>query len=135
MDRLYRDPSERTPLLDFDFPNQHLRLAGESYPEDTAAFFGPIIKALDSYLFRPDTAAVVFDLQMVYFNSSSAKALMNMFQLLEAAAERGVAVEINWYYYADDDTMLEFGEDFAEDFRHARFHLHECTPVADSTHE
>ena len=63
------------------------------------------------------------DVAMVYFNSSSAKALMNLFQLLEKAAEAGRAVSVRWFFDPDDDMMEELGEDFAEDFVHASFSL------------
>jgi hypothetical protein len=49
---------------------------------------------------------------------------MNMFQMLEKAAARNAAVVINWRYHVDDDIMQEFGEDFRQDFEHARFVLY-----------
>ena len=127
MDRLQFPQTERSPLVDFDFEQHRLRLEGESYPEDAAAFFGPLIAALERYLdglrLDPPASSVVLDLRLAYFNSSSAKAFMNIFQRLEAAARDGVAVLVNWHYQADDDTMMEFGEDFREDFQAAHFEL------------
>ncbi|NKN34047.1 DUF1987 domain-containing protein [Marichromatium bheemlicum] len=126
LETLYRAPTERSPLLEFDFTNRRLRIEGESYPEDAAAFYGPVIQALETFLAAavaaPD-ATVRFELRMSYFNSSSAKALMNIFQRLEAAAATGVGVHIRWHYHVEDDTMQEFGEDFSEDFAHAVFEL------------
>lgn len=127
MDRLQIPPTERSPLVDFDFDQHRLRLEGESYPEDAAAFFGPLIAALDRYLKRlraePPASALVVDLRLAYFNSSSAKAFMNIFQRLEAAARDGVEVQVNWHHQTDDETMMEFGEDFREDFQAAHFEL------------
>jgi len=127
MERLHRAATERSPQLDFDFPNRRLRIEGESYPEDAAAFYGPVLKALETFLWSsdplPPDSALVLDLHLSYFNSSSAKALMNIFQMLELAASRGLSTRINWHYHPDDDAMLEFGEDFREDFRFADFHL------------
>lgn len=115
--------TERTPQVDFDFPDHRLRMSGESYPEDAAAFFGPLLQALREYLNQEHEAPLTFTLEMLYFNSSSAKALMNMFQMLEDTAARGREITIYWRYHRDDDTMEEFGEDFAEDFVHGRFEL------------
>jgi len=127
MDRLQRPQTERSPLVDFDFDRHRLRLEGESYPEDAAAFFGPLLVALDHYLVHlraePPASPLVVDLRLTYFNSSSAKAFMNLFQRLEAAARDGVEVQVNWHYQSDDETMMEFGEDFREDFQAARFEL------------
>ena len=46
MDTLYLQQTERSPLLEFDFASRRLRIEGESYPEDAAAFFGPVLKSL-----------------------------------------------------------------------------------------
>ncbi len=127
MDSLYFPQTERSPLLELDFAKRRMRIEGESYPENAAAFFGPVLKSLAHYLASPaqdgSSSQFLVDLRMAYFNSSSAKALMNIFQLLESAARRGVRIQINWYYHPDDETMMEFGEDFGEDFERARFSL------------
>ena len=114
------EAGERSPRVLFDAAKGTLHISGESYPEDAAAFFGPILRALEEQLDQPGQRLLV-DLELVYFNSSSAKALMNIFQMLEEAAAKGRPVTINWHYHPDDDTMEEFGEDFAEDFKHASF--------------
>lgn len=124
MDRIFIAETERSPEVDFDFPNHSLSMAGESYPEDAAAFFGPLIESLKKFLDQPGPESLTFDLRMSYFNSSSAKALMNMFQLLESAAEKGSRIVIRWHYHEDDDTMEEFGEDFSEDFSSVDFQMH-----------
>jgi hypothetical protein len=123
MDRISIAGTERTPAVDFDFPNGLLTLGGESYPEDAAAFFGPLHEALATFVGANGRDALTFDLTLSYFNSSSAKALMNLFMLLEDAAASGPGVTIRWHYASGDETMQEAGEDFASDFEHARFEL------------
>lgn len=129
MDKILIEATERTPHVEFDFSARHLSMKGESYPEDAAAFFGPILHAAREFVGTGGTQPVTLDLQMSYFNSSSAKALMNLFLTLEKAAQQGMPVTINWWYHEDDDTILESGEDFAEDFDKAVFKL--C-PIAGS---
>jgi len=116
MEKILRQAGERSPFVDFDFPNHRLLMEGESYPEDAAAFFGPLLEALAAYLNQSVDDELVFDLRLTYFNSSSAKALMNIFQMLEGAADAGRPVVVNWHFHPDDDTMEEFGEDFSQDF-------------------
>ncbi|MBS4096704.1 MAG: DUF1987 domain-containing protein [Sulfuricella sp.] len=123
MEKIIVQAGDRTPYVEFDFPNGHFLMKGESYPEDAAAFFGPLLQSLRKFIDTLDGNALVMDMEMVYFNSSSAKALMNIFRLLEDAAQGGASVTINWRYHEDDDTMLESGEDFAEDFKKAAFNL------------
>jgi len=123
MDNLSIPASERSPQVDFDFTAGFLSLKGESYPEDASKVFGPIFGALDSFLPTAGGRQVRFDVELVYFNSSSAKALMNMFLKLDEAASKGVAITVNWRFAPDDETMKEFGEDFSEDLEHVAFNL------------
>jgi hypothetical protein len=113
----------RTPSIEFDFGARRLAISGEAYPEDAARFFGPLLQAMKDYLAYPPEGDIVFDLALRYFNSSSAKALMNLFDLLESAAATGWSVQINWHYAEADEAMLEFGEDFSQDFTACRFRL------------
>ncbi|WP_409523657.1 DUF1987 domain-containing protein [Nitrincola sp. MINF-07-Sa-05] len=117
------EATERSPRVEFDFSSGSFLMAGESFPEDAAAFFGPLLESMQIWLADAHDTRVQFDLHMIYFNSSSAKALMNLFQLLEDAARNGRPVTIHWHYESEDETMEEFGEDFSEDFEYASFVL------------
>jgi len=121
--RIAREATERSPHVDFDLDRRRLLLEGESYPEDAAAFFGPLVASLRRLVAELDGEAMTMELHLVYFNSSTAKALMNMFLLLEEAARQGNEVVIKWHYHSDDEAMEEFGQEFAEDFEHVAFQL------------
>lgn len=125
MTAISQPATERSPEVRFDPAAGRLTLKGESYPEDAAGFFGPLFEALKTHLADSGDSApqINVHIELTYFNSSSAKALMNLFQLLEEAAGNGRPVHIAWRYHAEDDTMAEFGEDFSEDFQHAAFTL------------
>jgi hypothetical protein len=115
--------TERSPEIEFDFAGRRLRLSGESYPEDASAVFGPVFAALDRFLAEAGEREIQAEFDLIYFNSSSAKALMNMFLRLDGAAAAGTPVSVRWLHAAEDDTMREFGEDFAEDLEHVVFTL------------
>ena len=123
MDSLHIAALERSPSVDFDFDAGRLRIAGESYPEDASLVFGPIFQALEQYLAETRDREICFDIELIYFNSSSAKALMNMFRRLNQAARDGHKIQVNWHFDAEDETMREFGEDFSEDMDHLTFNL------------
>jgi len=122
-ERLLIPGTERSPEVLFDFENRLLRFSGESYPEDASAVFGPVFAALDRFLTEAQGEPVRVEFHLIYFNSSSAKALMNLFQRLDRAAADGTAVTVDWSFAAEDDTMKEFGEDFSEDLEHVVFRL------------
>ena len=123
MQNLSIPASARTPAIDFDFGNNHLKLSGESYPEDVTEFYNPIFSALDAYLATLGPGRCRFDFELIYINSSSAKAVMMLMDKLDAAAAKGAAVDVHWFYDEEDDTMQELGEEFGEDLENAKFHL------------
>ena len=125
MERLHIQARERTPEVDFRFEEQRFSLRGESYPEDAPGFFGPLLRALGEHCSSVHEGEVVFEIALTYFNTSSAKFLMNLFQALEDHGKAGAKVRIVWHHHADDEMMSEFGRDFSEDLRHVRFELHE----------
>jgi hypothetical protein len=115
--------TDRTPAVSFDFDHHRLKISGESYPEDVSTFYHPIFEALDAYLADLGEGSCRFDFELIYFNSSSAKAIMMLMEKLDEAAQNGASVEVFWYYDEEDDTMQELGEEFGEDLEHADFLL------------
>ncbi|EPY01647.1 DUF1987 domain-containing protein [Magnetospirillum fulvum] len=121
--------TERSPEIEFDFERGFLRFRGESYPEDASAVFGPVFVALDRFLAEAGGREIQAEFDLAYFNSSSAKALMNIFLRLDSAAAAGTPVSVRWLHAPDDDTMREFGEDFGEDLDHVVFTLVAADPA------
>ncbi|MEO5350027.1 MAG: DUF1987 domain-containing protein [Magnetococcus sp. YQC-3] len=115
--------ADRTPTILFDFGRNHFSLAGESYPEDVSAFYGGLLSQLTKHLDSLQGADICFEFQFIYFNSSTAKVVMRLFETLEQAAQNGNRVVVNWYHEEDDDNMREMGEEFAEDLQAAQFNL------------
>ncbi len=123
MDKLHIPATERSPEVDFDFAAGILSIKGESYPEDASRVFGPIFAALEPFLAGAAGREIRVDIELIYFNSSSAKALMNLFRMFDRAAGSGVHLVLNWRFAPDDETLREFGEDFSEDLEHMAFNL------------
>lgn len=123
MDKFELPATARTPAVSFDFSSHRLKLSGESYPEDVTAFYNPIFDALDGYLGDLSAGHCRFDFELIYFNSSSAKAIMMIMEKLDGAATAGRQVEVHWLYDPEDETMHELGEEFGEDLENATFHL------------
>ena len=123
MNNIKIDGTDRSPEIDFDFANNRFSIRGESYPEDVTAFYGEIIESLETHLSAMGDGEVEFNFELIYFNSSTAKVLMGLFDTLEETAEGDVAVSVNWHYDAEDDTMEDLGEEFAEDLEAATFNM------------
>ncbi|MBF0340509.1 MAG: DUF1987 domain-containing protein [Magnetococcales bacterium] len=121
MENIKLEPTKRTPGIDFDFAAGKFAIHGESYPEDVNKFFGPLIGQLKEYLAASEGATIDFRFDLIYFNSTTAKILMGLFESLDEAAGAGNTVTIAWGFAADDSNMEELGEEFSEDLEHAKF--------------
>ena len=82
-----------------------------------------MFKALDDYLGELRDGPFALDFELIYFNSSSAKAIMSLLEKLDELAARNGTVTINWYYDEEDDTMRELGAEFGEDLKRAEFNV------------
>ena len=122
MENLEIESTERTPRIFFDYDNHHFEISGEAYPENSDEFFRPVMDALQEYIASGASDKISFLFKLIYFNSSSARVLMKLFELLDEAAENR-SIEVEWHYHEEDDTMEEFGEEFAEDMENASFQL------------
>jgi len=122
MNNLTIEATKRTPAVNFDFQNHSLSFSGESYPEDSSQFYGEIISALSDYLDEINDQAVQVTFDLIYFNSSSAKAMMRIFDMFDVAAEKNNII-VSWLYEEDDDNLAELGEEFGEDLKNATFKL------------
>lgn len=129
MDPLYIAPTPSSPEVDFQFDQHTLRLRGESYPENAAAFYGDIIGRLRQYLALQSGQRIEVHIALAYFNSSSTKMLFTLFDALDQAAQAGNRVELHWYYDAEDETIQEFGEELRLDFQALTFIEHPELPA------
>jgi hypothetical protein len=111
----------RTPHMSFNSATGEFVLEGESYPEDTKKFYDAPLSNVYSYLETDTENQSVFSFKLKYFNSSSAKVLMDLFMAVEEAAARGNHFKVEWHFAADDDNMQELGEEFAEELDKAEF--------------
>lgn len=114
------EAGSRTPLVELTPSSCFIR--GECYPENISEWSEPVFTALEECLGN-DQSEFKVDIELYYFNSSSAKFLFDFFEFLEESAENGKAITINWRYRAEDDTMQEAGEDFEEDLSACTYNM------------
>lgn len=124
MENFYIEATATSPEVDFRFEQNLLAMKGESYPENAAAFYAPIVQQLRDYLATREDTAITANIALAYFNSSSTKMLFNIFDALDQAAQNGNRVEVNWYHDEEDETIFEFGEELKADFTAIIFNDH-----------
>ena len=124
MNSLHKKKTDSTLEIDFDPDTAVLAMRGESYPENAGAFFAPLIQWLEEFFVTLEVGAEVrVDLDIIYFNSSSSKALMNCFDILDQAACDGARVSILWRHHEDNEVARECGEEFSEELQCAAFDM------------
>ena len=106
--------TKSTPGIDFNTVANTLLIEGESYPEDAAKFYNPILRWVRDFLDQA-CGVVVLESRIVYLNTSSSKCMMSLLDLLEDAHKRGGDICVNWYYDAENDMALECATEFKED--------------------
>ena len=106
------EQSNKTPLINFDAQSGIFELKGKSIPENSIQFYIPLFNWLDNYIKNP-APQTILNIQLDYFNTSSAKCVVDLFKKLEQLSKnsKGEAT-INWLYDEQDEDMLEAGEDY-----------------------
>ena len=127
MDNFYVEATATSPEVDFRFDQNLLTIKGESYPENAAAFYAPVLQHLRTYLATREGTTITTHIALAYFNSSSTKILFSIFDALDKAAQSGNEMQVNWYHDEEDETIFEFGEELKADFTAIIFNDHATT--------
>jgi len=111
METISLEGTKKTPMVLLD-PSGKLRLGGRSIPEDASKFFDKILNWILEYVNAPQDSTVI-DIELEYFNSGSAKFVMQILRELSELIHNGKELKVNWYYEEGDDDILERGEYYA----------------------
>lgn len=121
--------AHKNPVTDLDLaatvttPKVHLParggeawMSGACYPENAFSFFQPIFEWLRTFRSEGGKGrALEFNVKLDYFNTSSSKCLLDLFQTLQEAQKEGADTLVRWHYCEDDNDMRDSGEEFAQD--------------------
>ncbi|PCJ84535.1 MAG: nuclear pore complex subunit [Flavobacteriales bacterium] len=124
MEGLYIEPTETSPKVHFDPEAFSFEISGESRPEDVRKFYKPVLdwfEQYSNYLYwltekyaEGEKKLVQFHFVFEYFNSSSAKYIMDVIAKLGdiQKASPNAKIQILWHYDEPDEDMKEAGEEF-----------------------
>ena len=122
MDNLVMDKTKSTPEINFNLETGLLQFKGESYPENVPKFYTPILEWLKEYIELTDKE-ITLEFQIIYFNSSTSKVFMTIFDWLEEEVKKGKRIKVKWICDKDNETSIEFGEEFKEDLEQLPFEI------------
>jgi len=116
MDSLLMNESKSTPLVNFDPIKGLLIIKGQSYPEDSFKFFKPLLEWLKEYLANNSGQEIAIEFTLTYINTSSSKCIMMFLDILEAASNQGVTLNLKWFCNEQNEYEQECAEEFKEDY-------------------
>jgi len=115
--------TERTPKIIFDVENNIFLMQYDSRPEDVRRFYYPLIQSIKDVfdeIYKTNNLSYfsqnpfIFEFKLGYFNSSSAKFILDILMIASSYHKKGINTKVKWYYFEDDEDMLEAGQDFSE---------------------
>ena len=120
MEKLVIEPTFNSPSVILDPESSQFDFSGESRPENVRKFYLPLLEWLDSFAkeqtemrksARSSSLLVRFNFE--YFNSTSAKYILDIFKALNVLNDLGIDILVKWLYEEDDEDMLEVGEEMS----------------------
>ena len=106
------EQTPKTPLINFDPASGMFELKGKSVPENSVIYYKSLFDWVDTYIQNP-AQSTTLNIQLDYFNTSSAKCIVDLFKKIELIKKNGKGEAlINWKYDEADEDMLEAGEDY-----------------------
>ena len=112
MDRYYVEATKMTPEINLDAEKKIFSIRGNSRPENPKQFYQTVFDWLTEY-FENSNDKTVFEIQMDYFNTSTSKILLDLFELFEKFAE-SKDIHVIWYYQKNDEEMEEAGAELLD---------------------
>ncbi len=114
MNDLRLEGTQSTPYIAADARAGTIEMRGDSYPENSFELFSPVLQWIETWL-RDTQRPLAVNLHLLYLNTSSVKAMMDIFDMLEDAHREGREVAVNWYYDEQNERVAELAEEFKED--------------------
>ena len=115
MEVLNIHPTDETPRVSLNPEEGLFKFSGNSYPENSTKFYGPILDWLRNFVTESSgTDRLTVEFSFDYFNTSSAKYILEILRLLHEYYSKGNEMQIQWHYMEDDTDMLEAGEDYRD---------------------
>lgn len=111
--------TSHSPKISFDPEKQLFEISGESRPENANVFYKPIliwIKEIEAAFDGNSDAfsdSFRFDFRLDYFNSTSAKFILDFCKKIGQLHAKGLKLNVRWLYEEDDEDMLEVGKEMA----------------------
>jgi hypothetical protein len=122
MQKLFIEQTRATPEITLSPDENIFLIKGNSTPEDVRALYYPVIEWIKifiddalkgKYTLYTRENPLRFRMDLMYYNSSSAKFFYDIFTELKRLNAANVPLVVEWFYDLDDPDQKEAGEDIA----------------------
>ncbi|MFY9310670.1 MAG: DUF1987 domain-containing protein [Bacteroidia bacterium] len=123
MDALIIKATDDSPEVNFDPTTNILSISGESRPENAGKFYAPVIDWLVNFEgllywrkheMKDNSSNVVVKFRLEYFNSTSAKNILDVLLILKRYIDQGYKVSVEWHYDKFSEDILDTGNEFSK---------------------
>lgn len=112
MEAIFIKATDVSPEVIMSPGDKKYSISGWSRPESPSKFYGPVMKWIEEHGEKQLIGATV-NFKIEYFNTPSARVLREILDQLEKLHQKGIKINVNWYY-DDDSSKEEFEYEFAQ---------------------
>jgi len=122
MQKFHISPTNSTPEVHLSPDEDIFIICGTSSPEDVRMMYYPVIEWINNFISEiikgktyrySSEKPLIFKIDLIYFNSSSAKFLFDIFSELKRLSPSGIPVVVEWFHDVEDFDLKEAGLDIA----------------------
>jgi len=88
-----------------------ISISGRSMAEDSSAYYKEAFKWIEQFIEEKGSAKITLEIDLVYFNSSSAKQLLKLLLMIKNAEK---LLSVKWFYMKNSHMLLERGKELSE---------------------
>jgi hypothetical protein len=99
------------PKIEYDELNGTVSMTGRSISPEVNHYFAKFLPYFTECIAK-DPRDLKIDINLEYFNTSTAKQLIELFKIAKKIKDDDFNVIINWYVDGDDEDMFEAGFDY-----------------------
>jgi len=110
MEKLFIKETLNSPKVIFDPSKKRYEISGKSFPENSRAFYEPVIDWVKETVASREKVKISFILD--YISSSSVISLKQLLAKIKTANESGADIEALWYYDPSDPDIKNIGEEY-----------------------
>lgn len=111
METLYIEGTKTSPTFLLNPQKGLIEISGRSIPENAEKLYLPAIQWVKEYFSEPHQHTVI-NIKLEYFNSPSARSLINLLAAINDATPSKEKLTVNWFY--DETDILDYGQDYQE---------------------